>query len=355
MRRDCQELKRRYRWKGKTETENAMGYNQAVKLNCREVFDQLVNFSRHLITLIESASQKPSPWSQVYNQPNGQPTSLKHHKDHQPPPGCPEKTCFTTSQRSFSMRFELIALLTLSTCQLALACCGNKDLTSCCGKGKCNIFCCNCDGGKSTILAPAPGPIRTPTLAWVHQNSQLTISTGCDKSCKPVALPICWAWEGGSICDNPDGSTSWSGSGGPKVPKPKPQPIIKVDENIEDPIIARTTADLPYRVVWEGFGAMGDKSDEKVVAKRPEGNTKKITRVYPPSESDDDAAMHRAVDGHGKGFFTLNEFLRYLGESKTPELVDYFNRYAKALTVVIIHSYHLFQTSLTTLSNIDTM
>ena len=74
---------------------------------------------------------------------------------------------------------------------------------------------------------------------------------------------------------------------------------------------------------------MEDKPDEKVVAKQSEGHTKTITRVYPLSEGEDDAAMHRAVDGHGKGFFTMNEFLRYLGESKTPELVDYFNRYAR--------------------------
>ena len=139
-----------------------MEYNQAVKLNCREVFDQLVNFSRHLIILIESASQKPSPWSQVI-------TSQMASQ-------LPSNTTKTTNllavrknlhhhfQRSFSMRFELIALLTLSTCQLALACCGNKDLTSCCGNGKCNIFCCNCDGGNRRSWPPRPRPprMRTP-------------------------------------------------------------------------------------------------------------------------------------------------------------------------------------------------
>lgn len=35
----------------------------------------------------------------------------------------------------------------LSLLPLALACCKQDKITSCCGKGKCNIFCCNCDGG----------------------------------------------------------------------------------------------------------------------------------------------------------------------------------------------------------------
>lgn len=98
-----------------------------------------------------------------------------------------------------------------------------------------------------------------------------------------------------------------------------PEPIIKA----ENPIIAKTGD--PHIIAWEG-GAMGDKPDE--VTKQPESKTKTITRIYPLSEGEDDA-MHRAVDGHGKGFFTLNEFLRYLGETKTPEMVDYFNKYTR--------------------------
>ena len=135
-------------------------------------------------------------------------------------------------------------------------------------------------------------------------------------------LPICWAWGTGHICDNPDGSTSFSGTG-----SPRPGPIKKLLEE-ENPIV-KTGGD-PRMVALEG-GAMGDKPDEVVTTNESKGgNTKIIRRIDPMSEVDEnDAAMHRAVDGHGKGFFTLNEFLRYHGTPKTPELVDYFNKYVR--------------------------
>ncbi|KAK0506836.1 hypothetical protein JMJ35_010741 [Cladonia borealis] len=145
----------------------------------------------------------------------------------------------------------------------------------------------------------------TPTMPGLRIDWPFT---GCNKSCKPMDLPICWAWAGGYVCDNSDGSTPWSGKGGSKY----------LSTMVEDPIAK--TGD-PHRVAWEG-GAMGDKPDE--VTNQSEGGLK-ILPVEPMSE--DDAAMHRAVDGHGKGFLTLNEFLRYLGETKTPELVDYFDEY----------------------------
>ena len=37
----------------------------------------------------------------------------------------------------------LFCLLVLET----QACCKNKKVGQCCGNGKCNIFCCNCNGG----------------------------------------------------------------------------------------------------------------------------------------------------------------------------------------------------------------
>ena len=48
-----------------------------------------------------------------------------------------------------SFKFLLILIL-LSTSQfetLSAECCPKKDFLSCWGKGACNIFCCNCDGG----------------------------------------------------------------------------------------------------------------------------------------------------------------------------------------------------------------
>lgn len=181
------------------------------------------------------------------------------------------------------MRLELVALLTLST--LSLACCGNKDFKSCCGKGKCNIFCCNCNGG-------------------------------CNTSCQPVKLPICWAWDGGTICDNPDGSTSMSG-GGPKVPKVPPKPGKLA---AEAPIMRSADA---QNVALNG-GAMGEKPAE--VNNASQGGPK-IARVTSDGILEDDLSMHQAVDGHGKGFFTFNEFLKYLGEERTPEIEEYFDKY----------------------------
>ena len=45
------------------------------------------------------------------------------------------------------MKSSIIIFLSAVMLQLTAACCSFKGLSSCCGKGKCNIFCCNCDGG----------------------------------------------------------------------------------------------------------------------------------------------------------------------------------------------------------------
>ena len=131
-----------------------------------------------------------------------------------------------------------------------------------------------------------------------------------------MKLPICWAWDGGYVCDNPDGSTTFSGTGSTR---PEDHPIPKPSGDAR-------------MVALEG-GAMGDRSDEGVTTNESKSdNSKFIRRTDPMGEIDeDDAVMHRAVDGHGKGFFTLNEFLRYHGTPKTPELVDYFNKYVRKL------------------------
>jgi hypothetical protein len=64
-----------------------------------------------------------------------------------------------------------LLLIVLSLLFLALvflvedstACCKVKGVGSCCGKGKCNVFCCNCNGGcrpdcdTATIPFPVPG------------------------------------------------------------------------------------------------------------------------------------------------------------------------------------------------------
>ena len=80
-------------------------------------------------------------------------------------------------------------------------------------------------------------------------------------------------------------------------------------------------------------GAMGGRSDERATTNESRSdNTKSIHRIDPMGEMhEQDAAMHRAVDGHGKGFFTLDEFLRYHGTPKIPELVDYFNKDVRKL------------------------
>jgi hypothetical protein len=111
--------------------------------------------------------------------------------------------------------------------------------------------------------------------------------------------------------------------GGPKVP-PKPGKLAA-----EAPII-RAAVD-PQNVALNG-GAMGEKPDE--LANKSEGGLK-ISRVTPDGIIEDDHAMHQAVDGHGKGFFTFNEFLKHLGEERTPELEDYFAKYAQDL--IFIH------------------
>lgn len=127
-------------------------------------------------------------------------------------------------------------------------------------------------------------------------------------------LPICWAWDGGEICDNPDGSTTWSGGKGKGGTKPN----TRVAAEIPIP-----QAVNPQNVALEG-GAMGDKPDP-LTAKS--GGGLKIERIYPNTADEDDHAMHQLVDGHGKGFFTFNEFMKYTGEAYTPELLDHFNKY----------------------------
>lgn len=131
-----------------------------------------------------------------------------------------------------------------------------------------------------------------------------------------MEMPICWSWNGGQICDNPDGSTTWNGSKG----KPRPKPPTKLEAM--SPIIDTPSAP---NIAISG-GAMGEKAngDADTTENRP-----KIARVGLTSVSDDedDEAIHSAVDGHGKGFFTYNEFLAHIGETNTPELVAYFKKY----------------------------
>ncbi|KAF2270344.1 hypothetical protein CC78DRAFT_538896 [Lojkania enalia] len=45
------------------------------------------------------------------------------------------------------MKASNIILALLSLIGVTSACCKHYGLSRCCGKGKCNIFCCNCDGG----------------------------------------------------------------------------------------------------------------------------------------------------------------------------------------------------------------
>lgn len=87
----------------------------------------------------------------------------------------------------------------------------------------------------------------------------------------------------------------------------------------------------PEMVALNG-GAMDEKPDELT---NKSGGGLKISRVTPDGIIEDDHAMHQAVDGHGKGFFTFNEFLKHLGEERTSELEDYFAKYAQDL--ILIH------------------
>jgi hypothetical protein len=131
-----------------------------------------------------------------------------------------------------------------------------------------------------------------------------------------MELPICWSFPGGNqICDNPDGSTTWNGQKG----KPKPKPNTKRVAETETPVLRAVD---PQNL---GCGAMGVKPDSQNITTL---DVSKIQRVglHANSDAEDDAAIHASVDGHGKGFFTLNEFLAHIGETKTPELVEYFNK-----------------------------
>uniref|UniRef100_A0A7M5V7Z0 Uncharacterized protein n=1 Tax=Clytia hemisphaerica TaxID=252671 RepID=A0A7M5V7Z0_9CNID len=46
--------------------------------------------------------------------------------------------------------FIALIVFTLSIGFISSECCKRKDNFGCCGNGKCNIFCCNCDGGCNT-------------------------------------------------------------------------------------------------------------------------------------------------------------------------------------------------------------
>jgi hypothetical protein len=110
--------------------------------------------------------------------------------------------------------------------------------------------------------------------------------------------------------------------GGPKVPKVPPKPGKLA---AEAPVMR--VAD-PQNVALNGE-AMGEKPAE---VNNGTQTGIKIARVTPEGILEDDHSMHQAVDGHGKGFFTFNEFLKYLGEEDTPEIEEYFAKYVEDLT-----------------------
>ena len=68
----------------------------------------------------------------------------------------------------------------LSLLPLALACCKQDKITSCCGKGKCNIFCCNCDDG-----CRAETDSDNPQLS--HNNTRRGYTDGDDSECACVS------------------------------------------------------------------------------------------------------------------------------------------------------------------------
>lgn len=86
---------------------------------------------------------------------------------------------------------------------------------------------------------------------------------------------------------------------------------------------------------------MGEKPVvEKPIVVEPSNGTSpaaggvKISRVTSEGILEDDHAMHQTVDGHGKGFFTFNEFLKYTGAERNEESEEYFAKYAYSFPVM---------------------
>lgn len=88
------------------------------------------------------------------------------------------------------MKFATAAVLILTAVPAALACCKQKGITSCCGKGKCNIFCCNCDGGTSG----QPPFISPSTHTQKPRKSQIVfilLTLRVSQAAGTIAVPTC--------------------------------------------------------------------------------------------------------------------------------------------------------------------
>ena len=79
--------------------------------------------------------------------------------------------------------FALITATTFVVC-LEAKCCKRKDNRLCCGNGKCDISCCNCDGGCNTQCQLA----KCSPLEWIECSGALAL---CATACIVPADPEC--------------------------------------------------------------------------------------------------------------------------------------------------------------------
>ena len=72
---------------------------------------------------------------------------------------------------------------------LEAVCCKRRPDFLCCGNGKCNIFCCNCDGGCNEICEKT----HCDTSDWLKCAG---ILAACAAACVEPDLPACAACMG---------------------------------------------------------------------------------------------------------------------------------------------------------------
>ncbi|TPX08574.1 uncharacterized protein E0L32_009913 [Thyridium curvatum] len=165
------------------------------------------------------------------------------------------------------MKTSTFCALVLAIVPLAAACCKQDKLTSCCGKGKCNIFCCNCKGGCKS-----------------------------KEDCKGMDLPICW------------------GVGSPT------RPVVICTKDSKTGVLrdasdeTTLTADF-FENMDADTEAAGLASLTAAGFSGPEG----------------DERIFSEVDKDGKGHFTYEEFLTFVGAKDDEEYQAYF---AKSVTSI---------------------
>lgn len=83
--------------------------------------------------------------------------------------------------------FIMVGLCLASVCKEVAACCKSKTVSSCCGNGKCNIFCCNCKHGR-----------LENTFQFLLTSAALNWALGCKPNCG-MDLQLCWAFSDNQV------------------------------------------------------------------------------------------------------------------------------------------------------------